>query len=249
MTDPFTPATSATPSARRAGRYGIDAPLVPLLGILAIAGNIAFAAISRRAEPLIAAAVMLPTVACFLHATLRGKFLAWAAILRGAGLRGDERILDLGCGRGAVLCMAAQCVPAGRVSGVDIWSRSDQSGNGEEVTRRNAIAEGVANRIELHTADMRKLPFADGSFDLVVSNMAIHNISSAAGRDQAIDEALRVLRPGGRLLIADILHGGQYHRRLGERGAGALSKKGIGWLMWWSGPWLPTTLISATRAR
>lgn len=51
---------------------------------------------------------------------------------------------------------------------------------------------------------MTSLPFGDASFDLVVSNLALHNVKTHTGRDRAIDEAVRVLRPGGHLLLADI---------------------------------------------
>src|SRR5215211_676591 len=110
------------------------------------------------------------------HTTLRGKFLVWADLLDGLKLRGDERILDMGCGRGAVLLMAAQRLTTGRAMGVDLWRGFDQSGNSADATRRNAVAEGVAQRIELHSGDMRALPFEDNSFDLIVSSLAIHNI-------------------------------------------------------------------------
>jgi ubiquinone/menaquinone biosynthesis C-methylase UbiE len=60
-------------------------------------------------------------------------------------------------------------------------------------TRRNADAEGVSSPVDLHTADMTALPFMVDTFDLVVSNVAIHNVK-AWRRDTAIDEALRVLR-------------------------------------------------------
>jgi len=236
-------------NARRAGRYGIDAPLVPLLGSLAVIANLALGLIQHASGPLIAAAIMAPALVSYLYATLRGKFVAWSRVLAGLGLRGDEQILDLGCGRGAVLCKAAALVPNGRVSGVDIWSSSDQSGNGPDMTRRNAAAEGVADRIELHTADMRQLPFADASFDLVLSNLAIHNIGSAAGREQAVDEALRVLRPGGRLVIADIRHTGQYRKHLIAGGAREVQQSSLGWRMWWGGPWLSTSLVTASRPR
>ena len=73
--------------------------------------------------------------------------------------------------------------------------RADQSGNSADATRANAAAEGVADRVELHTADMTALPFEANTFDVVVSSMAIHNIGGNAGRRKAIDEAVRVGAP------------------------------------------------------
>ncbi|WP_200946154.1 class I SAM-dependent methyltransferase [Rhodanobacter sp. Root561] len=230
----------------RHGRYGIDAPYVPALmavGLLACLGVIAFT--SLRGWWFSAGLVAL-LLAIYMHTTLRGKFAVWRNLLDARQWRGDEQVLDIGCGRGAVLLMAADHVPRGRATGIDIWSSKDQSGNGIDVTARNAQAEGVADRVELKTADMRALPFADASFDLVVSSVAIHNIGDAAGRDQAIDEAWRVLRPGGQLLIADISKGGQYRRRLAAKGISA-ERRSLGWRMWWGGPWMPTTLVSASK--
>ena len=90
----------------------------------------------------------------YVHFTRAGKIAVWADLLDRLELRGDERLLDIGCGRGAVLLMAAQRLPRGRAVGVDIWSTKDQSGNAQQVTRLNAELEGVADRVELHTADM-----------------------------------------------------------------------------------------------
>ena len=129
----------------------------------------------------------------YLYTTRRGKFAVWAELLGHLNLRGDERILDLGCGRGAVLLLAAQHLTTGRAVGVDLWRRVDQSGNSPDATRRNAVAEGVADRVELHTADMTALPFGDDSFDVVFSSLAIHNIPGRAGREKAVSEAVRVL--------------------------------------------------------
>jgi arsenite methyltransferase len=166
--------------------------------------------------------------------------------LASAAISGDERVLDLGCGRGAVLLMAAEYLPQGHAVGIDIWSIKDQSGNAMATTEQNALAEGVAERVELHTADMRQLPFESGSFDLIVSSVAIHNISNELGRDQAIDEAWRVLRPGGRLLIADISKSRRYRQRLVELGA-VVVRRNLGWRMWWGGPWVPTMLVDARK--
>src|SRR4029453_10567075 len=132
------------------------------------------------------------------------KFQVWEEILDGLKLRGDERVLDMGCGRGAGLTAVARRLTTGRVTGIDLWSTSDQSGNAREVTLQNASVEGVRDRIDVQTGDMRELPFPDGSFDVVVSSLAIHNIRSTEARARAISEAWRVLKPGGRMALADI---------------------------------------------
>jgi arsenite methyltransferase len=64
--------------------------------------------------------------------------------------------------------------------------------------------------VELHAGDMTALPFEDHSFDLVLSSLATRNIRGSAGRQKAIIEAVRVLRPGGRLMIADVRATVQY---------------------------------------
>src|SRR5262249_60077292 len=113
--------------------------------------------------------------------------------------------------------------------------------------RRNAAAEGVSDRVELHTADMRSLPFESDSFDLVVSNIAIHNVKGRLGREKAIEEGVRVLRPGGRLMIADFWATGLYRIYLAKLGMADVTRRNLGWRMWWSGPWLPTHLVSANK--
>ena len=229
----------------RRGRYGIDAPYAPFfIGLGALASLV----VSRWSPPfLFTGVVLLALLAVYLHTTLRGKFAAWARVLDALRLTGDERLLDLGCGRGAVLLAAARRLPDGHATGIDLWSSMDQSGNAMATTNANAALEGVADRIDLRTGDMRELPFADGSFDVVVSSLAIHNIPDGDGRLRAIDEAWRVLAPGGRLRIADIRHAGAYRARLAELGARDLELRGMGWGMWWGGPWMGTKLVSARK--
>jgi ubiquinone/menaquinone biosynthesis C-methylase UbiE len=245
----FPPADGKEPSGhpRRKGSYGIDAPyLLPVLGVL-LAANVVNGVVSGSVWPFVGAAVVLACATCGLYASRRGKFVVWAELLDQLPWRGDEQVLDLGCGRGAVLLLAARQLTTGRAVGVDLWRGSDQSGNAAEATQRNAVAEGVADRVELHTADMAALPFEADRFDVVVSNVAMHNIKGRAGRERAIEEAVRVLRPGGRLMIADLWATQLYRAHLAKLGMTDVTRRGLGWRMWWSGPWLPTHLVTATK--
>src|SRR3954465_9257156 len=214
---------------RRRGSYGIDAPLAPVFMALVAALEVALAVISGSVRPLLAALFILAILGFYLYTSLRGKFVVWAELLDRLHLRGGERILDLGCGRGAVLLLAAQYLTTGRAVGVDLWRRVDQSGNSPEATRRNALAEGVADRVELHTADMAALPFDDNSMDVVVSSLAIHNIGGRAGREKAVSEAVRVLRPGGRLLIADVRGTRPHQAQLARIGMNEVTGRRLRW--------------------
>lgn len=147
-----------------------------------------------------------------------GKLRLRDRILDSIAWRGDERVLDVGCGHGLLLLGAAKRLPAGRATGVDLWSQVDQAANSAEATEENARREGVADRVEICDGDARQLPFADNSFDVILSSFVIHNISGAAERQKAICEMARVLKPGGQLAIADIHHTVEYTRVLGELG-------------------------------
>lgn len=226
---------------RRRGSYGIDAPIAPaFLAGLAIL-YLVLAIVTGKVMFWMALCFILACETYYLHGTLRGKFVLWAELFDRLNLRGDEHILDLGCGRGAVLLMAAQHLTTGRAVGVDLWRTVDQSGNSVEATQRNAIAEGVADRVELHTGDMTELPLEDNRFDLVLSSLAIHNISGRAGREKAISEAVRVLRPGGRLLIVDVRGTRRYQAQLAKLGMHDVARRGLPWWSW------PARLVTATK--
>ncbi|MFG2366413.1 class I SAM-dependent methyltransferase [Streptomyces mirabilis] len=237
---------SPLPSFQRP-RYGVDAPAFP--ATLAAVGAACCLAAGRwrpgRNAMAAAGTALLGSTGIYLHTTLHGKLRIWRRELDQAGLKGDEQLLDLGCGRGAVLIEAARRLPTGHAVGVDLWSGKDQSGNRPEVTLANAAAAGVAGRVEVQTADMTALPFADGSFDVVTSALAIHNIPSPEARYRAVDEAMRVLRPGGQLIVADFWPmARKYAAHLGQ---GTL--RGLGPGYWYGGPWLGVTLLHAVKGR
>lgn len=231
----------------RKGRYGLDAPyllVLPVVYLVFVAWQVA---VTGRPWPLIGAALVVLFCGFGWHSSRRGKFVVWQRILDDMRLRGDEQVLDVGCGRGAVLLMAAGRLTTGRATGIDLWRTQDQSGNALEVTRKNAEAEGVADRVTLETADMTALPFAAGTFDLVLSNIAIHNVPGQEQRDRAIAEIVRVLRPGGRVAIADLRNAARYRDRLLTAGMADVAVRDLGWQMWWGGPWVPTKLVTARR--
>ena len=121
-------------------------------------------------------------------------------------LRGAEQVLDVGCGSGVLLNEAAMRLTSGKATGIDIWSPHSGGGN-YALLMRNATAEGVADQIEFKQADVRKLPFSDASFDVIVSSGALHHIGrDRADHEQAINEMLRVLKPGGKIALMDITH-------------------------------------------
>jgi SAM-dependent methyltransferase len=235
---------SLHPEALKRPRYGVDALPVPVA--LGAAGAACCLAAARRRTgrrvTATAGAVLLANTGFFLHTTLRGKLRIWERELDRAAFAGDECLLDMGCGRGMVLIEAARRLPTGRAVGVDLWSK-DQSGNRPEATLANAAAAGVAERVEVHTADMTSLPFPDASFDAVTSALAIHNIPSREGRYRALDEAMRVLHPGGQLLIAD--PSPMTKKYADHLGHGTLRNLGPGY--WYGGPWLGITLLHTIR--
>ncbi|MCA1729431.1 MAG: class I SAM-dependent methyltransferase [Actinobacteria bacterium] len=236
-------------SQRTAGReradYGLDAPgavrNLAVFGGLGVVLGIVLYFVLAEALPVLAVVFLnwgvwgglsALIIACAMVLSSRvGKLRFRERLVDAIPWRGDERVLDVGCGRGLMLVGAARRLTAGKAVGVDIWQSEDQSGNRPEATRANAKAEGVADRVEVRDGDARELPFEDGAFDVVLSNMALHNIPDATGRESAVREISRVLNPGGRLMLVDIWHTGQYARVLRESGVSDVARSGLRFLI------------------
>ncbi len=209
-------------------RYGIDAPGVVrghiVFGcILAAIASINFAVPNSIPASLgigaaCVAVVLLFYAAVMLRSSLVSKKRVCERLAAALALGGNEQVLDAGCGRGLALVACAKKLTTGKAVGVDLWAVKDQSNNTPEATLANAVAEGVSDLVEVRTGDITKLPFADASFDAIISMTVIHNIPSRRARDEALRELARVLKPGGRMAIFDLLHASRYTEVLKDAG-------------------------------
>jgi arsenite methyltransferase len=110
-------------------------------------------------------------------------------------LEPGERVLDLGCGAGTDSLVAAQMVgPEGRVTGIDMTPEMLDKA-------RSAAAELGVGNVDFVEGEIEELPFPDESFDVVISNGVVDLVPD---KDAVFSELHRVLRPGGRIQIADV---------------------------------------------
>jgi len=235
---------------RLRAKYGVDGGVIPFLVYGAALTTLTLTFVRQRhrrrglATLAVSAAVaMTGSAGSYFYSTGAGKRSIWTEILDALALRGDEQVLDVGCGRGAVLMLAAHRVPLGEAVGVDVWRQRDQTGN-RQITERNAVLEGVRDRVEVLDGDARELPFPAGSFDLVVSSLTLHNIRDVDERKLALREAVRVLHPGGRLRIVD-LHTRTYVEPLQDAGCLDVEVHRLDWRTWCGVPGHHLNLVEA----
>lgn len=213
--------------------YGLDAPLLTRSYFTRAAWTVAFGAVlfwmnhEQYPGPATTLFVVLALIAALLGGI--GWVNVWSSrvakpgvrdrLLNELALNGEEKILDVGCGRGLFAIGAAKRLKTGKVTGIDVWNPADLSGNTAAAARENCKAEGVADKVTIEDGDARKLSYRDSSFDVVLASLALHHIPDGKDRDQALREMWRVLKPGGKLLLFDLGNVADYADLL--KGAGA----------------------------
>jgi arsenite methyltransferase len=220
--------------------YGVDAPgvvrglwmgglaCILLAFIVRLAGSAQHSMLvtSVFVFGLIVGGIVLVGAMAMLWSSRFGKLIERRRLISSLNVKTYETVLDVGCGRGLLLTEAARYLESGKAIGVDLWQSRDQSGNTMEATIANARAEGVAERVEVKTADMRSLPIEDESVDAAVSSLAIHNLPTREDRVRAIEEISRVLKPGGRLALLDLAYSEEHVNTLKSLGWSHIERSG-----------------------
>ncbi len=236
--------------------YGLDAPLLVkrmfTRAAWTIAIGVAVYLINRSENPGPAGTLLAVFCVIGLGFLGVGGWMMWSSrtgklqlrdqLLDSLDLKGEEKVLDAGCGRGLMVIGAAKRLKAGKATGVDVWDATVLSGNSSDAAKANAKMEGVADKVRFETGDIRKLTYPEKSYDVAMSAVAIHNFGDRADRDKAVRELWRVLKPGGRLMILDIMHVGEYASVLRDAGADDVRVSSHGFL--WC---LPTKSVRAAK--
>lgn len=251
---PFLDSSSGGPTGlTHKANYGIDAPGVIRNFFLGGAAFLAVALLFPRfhigsVEFIAFPGFLWPTFwfwatgGLMLLYSLRGKFRHRTRILDKVAWKGSEHVLDVGTGRGLLLLGAAHRLTTGHATGIDIWNAEDLSGNGPEALKANIAIEGVAGRTTILSEDARAMSFPDATFDVVLSNLCLHNIYQQPGRAQACAEIARVLKPGGIAVISDYKLMNEYATEFARNGLAVTMHP-----LDWTGTFPPLRILTARK--
>lgn len=233
------------PRAATRADYGQDVPVFTLLFFIIGLTFSVLAVISFKGlevnQPILAAGLAVLFGMIGFAGLGAGNFLIWASragkfqmrdrVMAQLDWRGDEQVLDVGCGAGLLLIGAAKRLTTGKAVGVDIWDKNLEYGSNPENVWANARIEGVTERIEVKDGNACNLPFRDRSFDLVTTSNMLHHLSKK-DRAKAVREMARVLKPGGKLVIAEIAFTRQYVQVLAECGFRDIREVPLHMILW-----------------
>ena len=202
--------------------YGIDAPKVirnmigigTLLFIIFILLSFGFfSQIASFKVSFLSTAICLLIYSFLMIAYSKyGKFRHRDRIINLHQWEGNEKVLDVGTGLGLLMIGAAKKLDSGKSYGIDIFNSYDLSDNTIEQTKNNIRIENVEDKTEIISENILKTSFSDNYFDVVVSNLCLHNIYNKEERELACKEIFRILKTGGEAIISDFKHTDEYKK-------------------------------------
>jgi arsenite methyltransferase len=232
--------------------YGIDAPKV-IRNLLIIGIALLFIGIKLLIYPFeylhpMGSACITTSISLILSAALMfryaryGKFKHRDRMLALYDWRGNENVLDVGSGLGLMLIGAAKKLTTGKATGIDIWNAKDLSNNTRDHAIQNIEYEKVSDKAKILNENIMQTTFKDKSFDVILSNLCIHNISDKAGREKACKEIFRLLTDNGVAIISDFKHTKEYTDVFNSLG---MSTEKIG--TYYSDTFPPLTIIRSRK--
>jgi ubiquinone/menaquinone biosynthesis C-methylase UbiE len=136
---------------------------------------------------------------------MTGDYLKW---------QGNGKLIDIGCGNGALVIRMAKKYPEAVLTGIDYWE--SRWGYSKEACENNAGIEGVTERITFIKASASSLPFDDGYFDAAISNFVFHEVADAKDKRDVIKEALRVVKKDGVFAFHDLFRIKRYYGEIDD---------------------------------
>jgi len=202
-------------------QYGnwIRRKILWVLGLTSLALGILAALPLPAAVRIFCAFLGLAALASFLYplysyamfsprgGNLQEKF--YDLILDHAGKNITGKLLDIGTGNGILAIKAALRNPSAQVTGVDFWGKEWEYAR--SICERNASIANVAERIQFKKGDAASLNYADGAFDVVLSNLTFHEVKLVKRKSDVMREALRLVKPGGSFVFIDYFYEERYY--------------------------------------
>lgn len=234
--------------------YGIDAPKVIrnliltgiLLLILFFLLSLDFFSFINFLKPSFISTGICLIIAGLLMVSYSkyGKFRHRDRILKLHQWKGDENVLDVGTGLGLLMIGVAKKLNTGKSYGIDIFNSYDLSDNTIEQTKANIDLENVADKTVIISENILKSHFNDNFFDVIISNLCLHNLYKLEERKKACQEISRILKPGGEAIISDFKHTSEYKKEFEKLGMN-VKKEGT----YYFDTFPPLTIIKATKQK
>lgn len=208
--------------------YGIDAPKVIrnllIIGTLLLLCSLLPSDLLPPVTSFLHNSALAPAISLMIAGSLMyayakfGKLKHRDRILTLHEWTGKEQVLDVGTGLGLLMIGAAKKLTTGKSYGIDIFNTYDLSDNSNKQAKINAELENVTQKVEILKENILKTNFTDNYFDLILSNLCLHNLYKADERKQACKEIFRILKPGGKAIISDFKKTGEYRTIFEELG-------------------------------